>query len=119
MKALIVDDSKVMRTMIQKGLRQAEYVCEVVEAGDGIEALAKLDASIDVVLLDWKMPNMDGIEFIQKTRKSGNNVPIMMITTEGAEDRVAEAMKEGANGYIIKPFTAEKIKEKLKDILKG
>ncbi|MBU1862715.1 MAG: response regulator [Candidatus Omnitrophica bacterium] len=119
MKVLIVDDSKVMRGLIQRELKTAGYECDVIEAGDGIEALSKLDASIDIILLDWKMPNMDGIEFIQKARKSGSNIPILMISTEGADENAAKALSAGANGYIAKPFTAEKIKEKLKAILKG
>ncbi|MBU1862712.1 MAG: response regulator [Candidatus Omnitrophica bacterium] len=119
MKILIVDDSKVMRKMIQKGLRQAGYECEVVEAGDGVEALEKLDASITVVFVDVKMPVMDGIELVKEIRKRGNAVPILMITTESSQERIDEAKNAGANGYLIKPFTPAKIKKHLGEVVEN
>lgn len=115
---MIVDDSKVMRIMIQKGLRQAGYECDIVEASDGVEALSKLDSSVNIVLIDWNMPKMNGLDLVKAIRIKGNQVPLLMISTEGSGDRVEEALKEGANGYIIKPFTPEKIKEKFETIFR-
>ncbi|MBU1862717.1 MAG: response regulator [Candidatus Omnitrophica bacterium] len=117
MKALIADDSEVMRAVIQRELKVAGYPCEAVEASDGIEALAKLDVSIDIVFIDWNMPKKNGIEVIKEIRKNGNTVPIIMISMERTEEGINEALREGASGYIVKPFTAEKIKEKLMTIL--
>lgn len=113
-KVLIVDDSKVMRMVIKKGLMQAGLTCDVVEAGDGKEGLAQAIAeNPGLVLSDWNMPNMTGYEMLVEIRKVNATVPIIMITTEGAEDKISEAMSAGANGYICKPFTPDMLKEKL------
>lgn len=112
---LIVDDSSTMRKIISRSLRQAGLtVDEIYEAGDGIEGLNALKAnSVQLILSDINMPNMDGMEFIKQVRSSGNKVPIVMITTEGGEDVLKEAMKNGASDSIKKPFTPEQLKEKL------
>ena len=118
MKVLIVDDSKVMRMMVGKALQAAGLSPEIVEAGDGSEALPKVDESIELILSDWNMPNMNGLEFVKEVRKTNQTVPIIMITTEGSEDKITEAIQEGANGYVCKPFTPDKIKEQVQSILK-
>jgi two-component system, chemotaxis family, chemotaxis protein CheY len=116
---LIVDDSSTMRKIISRSLRQAGLNVEnVFEAGDGIEGLNALGANpVDLILSDINMPNMDGLEFVKQVRANGNNAPIVMITTEGGEDIIGEAMKSGANGSIRKPFTPDQLQEKLGGLL--
>jgi two-component system chemotaxis response regulator CheY len=98
-------------------LRQADVpLGSVFEAGDGIEALATLrKEKIGLVLSDINMPNMDGLEFLTKVKAEGTwkDLPIIMVSTEGSQNKVLEAVERGAAGYVRKPFTAEQIKEKL------
>lgn len=112
---LIVDDSSTMRKIISRSLRQAGLaVDDIYEAGDGIEGLSVLGSkSVHLVLSDINMPNMDGLEFIKQVRGSGNSVPIVMITTEGGEDIINEAISSGASASIKKPFTPDQLNEKL------
>lgn len=112
---LIVDDSSTMRKIISRSLRQAGLaVDDIYEAGDGIEGLSVLGSkSVDLILSDINMPNMDGLEFIKQVRGNGNNVPIVMITTEGGEDIINEALSSGASSSIKKPFTPDQLNEKL------
>ena len=116
MKILLVDDSATMRR-IQKTQLQGLGINDIVEAGDGEEALNTLHENmpVDVVLLDWNMPVMDGMTFLKKVRASDayKSVKIVMCTSESEKSKVVEAMKEGVNNYIIKPFTPEVLKEKL------
>ena len=116
---LIVDDSSTMRKIISRSLRQAGLtVDEIYEAADGIEGLNALKGStVHLILSDINMPNMDGMEFIKQVRAAGNSVPIVMITTEGGEDVLKEAVRNGANDSIKKPFTPEQLKEKLGGML--
>jgi two-component system chemotaxis response regulator CheY len=114
---LIVDDSAAIRKILQRVLRQADVpVGSVFEAGDGIEALATLKKEkIGLVLSDINMPNMDGLEFLTKVKEEAiwKDLPIIMISTEGSQTKVLEAVERGAAGYVRKPFTADQIKEKL------
>ncbi len=116
---LIVDDSSTMRKIISRSLRQAGLsVDNVFEAGDGIEGLNALGANqVDLILSDINMPNMDGLEFVKQVRAQGIKVPIMMITTEGGEDIIGEAINSGASGSIRKPFTPDQLQEKLGGLL--
>ncbi|RQW82737.1 MAG: response regulator [Geobacter sp.] len=116
---LIVDDSSTMRKIISRSLRQAGLaVDDIFEAGDGIEGLSVLgEKSVDLILSDINMPNMDGLEFIKQVRANGNNVPIVMITTEGGEDIIKEALESGASSSIKKPFTPDQLNEKLGGLL--
>jgi two-component system chemotaxis response regulator CheY len=115
LKALIVDDSGVMRKIVERSLRQAGLeLAEVWEASNGLEALAVLqEKTPDLILTDINMPNMDGLEFVKQLRgvDSAQGVPVVMITTEGSESRVVEALSCGARGYIRKPFTPEQVKQ--------
>lgn len=117
MDVLIVDDSAAIRKILQRVLRQAEVpLGEVYEAGDGVEALEMLkNKPVGLVLSDINMPNMDGLEFLSKVRAehAWDKVPIVMVSTEGTQAKVLEAVERGASGYVRKPFTAEQIKEKL------
>jgi len=119
---LIVDDSAAIRKILQRVLRQAEVpIDEVFEAGDGVEALATLKAksTVGLILSDINMPNMDGIQFLTQVRAIPEwaSVPIVMITTEGSQNKVMEAVQLGASGYVRKPFTADQIKEKLTGLM--
>ncbi len=116
---LIVDDSSTMRKIISRSLRQAGLaVDEIFEAGDGIEGLSVIAAkNVDLVLSDINMPNMDGLEFIKQVRANGKTVPIVMITTEGGEDILKEAIASGASDSIKKPFTPDQLGQKLGGLL--
>jgi two-component system chemotaxis response regulator CheY len=116
---LIVDDSSTMRKIVSRSLRQAGLVVdEIFEAGDGIEGLNALGANkVDLILSDINMPNMDGLEFIKQLRAKGYKAPVVMITTEGGEDIIREAIASGASGSIRKPFTPEQLQEKLGGLL--
>ena len=114
---LIVDDSAAIRKILQRVLRQAEIpLAAVYEASDGVEALEILKAQkVGLVLSDINMPNMDGIEFLTRVRAepAWEKLPFLMVSTEGSQAKVLEAVERGASGYVRKPFTAEQIKEKL------
>jgi two-component system, chemotaxis family, chemotaxis protein CheY len=122
-RALIVDDSSVMRKIVERSLTQAGIkLAEVFEAGNGAEALAVLqDNKVDLVLCDINMPVMDGLEFIKMlpSVENAKGVPVVMITTEGSEAHVVQALSSGARGYIRKPFTLEQIRERVLPILAG
>ncbi|MEZ6036290.1 MAG: response regulator [Planctomycetota bacterium] len=111
---LIVDDSATMRKIIMRGIRQAGIDnAEFKEAGDGVEGMAAVGGgTFDLILSDVNMPNMNGLDFVREVcSKVSNPPPIVMITTEGSEEVVSEAMSRGAKGYLKKPFTPEKIQE--------
>lgn len=118
---LIVDDSAAIRKILHRVLVQAEIpLGKVFEASDGMEALAKLKIEkVGLILSDINMPNMDGIEFLSKLKADDEfkSVPIVMVTTEGSQAKVMQALQLGAVGYVRKPFTAEQIKEKLAGII--
>jgi two-component system chemotaxis response regulator CheY len=112
MKVLLVDDSRTIRNLQKNVLAQIGYT-DVVEAGDGVEALVKIAAARpDVALIDWNMPNMDGITLVRKIRETDKTLPLIMCTTEAEKSRVIEAIKAGVNNYVVKPFTAETLAEK-------
>ena len=123
LKVLIVDDSSVMRKIVERSLRQAGLdLTEVLEASNGAEALAHVqNGSVDMILSDINMPVMDGLEFLRNLAKveSAKGVPVVMITTEGSEARVVEALSAGAKGYLRKPFTPEQVKERVAPLLGG
>jgi two-component system, chemotaxis family, chemotaxis protein CheY len=120
---LVVDDSAAIRKILQRVLRQTGMsIGAIHEAGDGRQALETLAAQkVDLVLSDINMPNMDGLQLLASLRASAQwrNIPVVMITTEGGELKVAEAVKLGASGYVRKPFTADQIKEKLSGFLEA
>lgn len=118
---LIVDDSAAIRKILQRVLRQADIpVRQFLEAGDGVEALALMQTqSVGLVLSDINMPNMDGLELLGriKANEAWKDIPVVMVTTEGSQAKVLEAVQLGAAGYVRKPFTAEQIKEKLSGLV--
>ncbi len=116
-KALVVDDSAVMRKVLVGALSRAD-ITEVSQAGDGQEAVEACNAEdFDLVLMDWNMPNMLGIDAVKNIRANGKTMPIIMVTTEAEKSRVIDALKAGANNYIIKPFEPATIVTKIQDVL--
>jgi two-component system chemotaxis response regulator CheY len=118
MRALIVDDSRAMRAIIAKILR--ELGAEIVEAGNGREGLERLAAggAVDVVLVDWNMPVMDGLSFVRevRARKEYDGVPLLMVTTESDAHHVTSALDAGANEYVMKPFDRVALLSKLEAV---
>lgn len=114
---LIVDDSSVMRKIVERALRQAGLpIANVFEASSGVEALEVVrQKQVDLILSDINMPQMDGLEFLRQLRDQNlaPDVPVVMITTESSEEHVREAIMAGAQGYIRKPFTAEQVKDRV------
>lgn len=115
MNALVVDDSRAIRMILAKTLRELGF--EVSEAVDGADALAKLDAGLEaeLLLVDWNMPTMSGIELIEalRTPPRSSTAKIVMVTTETEVPQVVRALTAGADEYVMKPFTAAAIQEKL------
>lgn len=118
---LIVDDSAAIRKILQRVLRQTDLpLGEIKEAGDGTEAVEILKGrSFGLILSDINMPQMDGLQLLARIKEMDHlrNVPVIMITTEGGQGKVMEAVQLGATGYVRKPFTADQIKEKLVGIV--
>ena len=118
---LVVDDSAAIRKILTRVLRQTGMAIQTIhEAGDGQEALDVMaQHRVDLVLSDINMPKMDGLQLLASLKASPQwqSIPVVMITTEGGETKVAEAVRLGAAGYVRKPFTADQIKEKLVGIL--
>jgi two-component system chemotaxis response regulator CheY len=115
-KALVVDDSRTIRTILGRILRELGY--EVCEAGNGKEALKVMEtekAQVNVVLADWNMPEMDGLELLKTLRKDPDlaALKVIMVTTETEIDHMVSALEAGANEYVMKPFTKAILKEKL------
>jgi len=115
---LIVDDSAIMRKMISRSLRQAGIeIAQTREAENGAEALDALkEGEVNLILCDWNMPVMDGPTFIKEARRT-YQTPIIMLTTEATDDKVATALELGANGHVSKPFTPEKLGERIMRVL--
>jgi two-component system chemotaxis response regulator CheY len=117
-RILTVDDMATMRKIIKSLLNQLGYT-NIDEAENGKEALVKLKQNkYDLVLLDWNMPEMDGITLLQEIRKDPQlkDIPVIMVTAEAKKENVLLAIQSGANNYIVKPFTAETLKEKLEKV---
>ncbi len=123
-KILVVDDSSVQRKMIIQIIRKAGFQNETMEAGDGLEAIGVLGENfqdIAVVLCDWNMPNMNGLEFVEGVAQvpAVAAVPVVMVTTEGTAEKIAQAKAANPNlqGYVVKPFTPDQLKEAIAPIL--
>jgi len=117
MKALVVDDSLTIRRIVIKALGLVG-ITEATEAGDGQAALnAMAQGSFDLILLDWNMPRMNGIDTLRALRQAGHQTPVIMVTTEAEKSRVIEAIKTGANEYLIKPFSPDQLAAKVKNFL--
>ena len=123
LRVLVIDDSSIMRKMIVRCLKLAGIeIGELVEAADGREALeAVRKHKLDLILSDINMPEMDGLQFLQglKLIQSAKGTPVVMITTEGTESRVVEALSAGAQAYIRKPFTSDEVKERIMPLVEN
>jgi two-component system chemotaxis response regulator CheY len=119
MRILVVDDFATMRKVIKNLLRQTGYQ-NVTEAEDGVVALEELRSQkIDFIISDWNMPNMTGIELLRAVRADSelSSLPFLMVTAESLKQNVVEAVKAGVSNYIVKPFTAEVLSEKIEKII--
>jgi two-component system, chemotaxis family, chemotaxis protein CheY len=117
-KFLVVDDFSTMRRIVRNLLKELGFA-NVQEAEDGVDALNKLRSEpFDFVVSDWNMPNMTGIELLRaiRTDDSLKHLPVLMVTAEAKKENIIEAAKAGASGYVVKPFTAATLDEKLKKI---
>lgn len=121
MKILIVDDMSTMRRILKNALRQLGYN-NIEEAEDGQVAFAKLGQwPVDLVVSDWNMPNMDGLELLKAVRADPTlrSLPVLMVTSQAEQKHVLEAIRAGASNYVVKPFTADTLKVKIDKIFAG
>ena len=116
MKLLVVDDSSTMRRIIKNTLARLGYK-DILEGADGVEGWNQINNNpdVDMLITDWNMPEMNGLELVKKVRADDRfiDLPIIMVTTEGGKGEVITALKAGVNNYIVKPFTPQILKEKL------
>ena len=120
MKVLVVDDFATMRRIIKNALKQIGFV-HILEAEDGVTALAVLkDNTVDLIISDWNMPNMNGLDLLKKVRgdKDTKGIPFVMVTAEAQKENVLQAVQAGVSNYLVKPFTAEAMKAKLTQTLR-
>jgi len=117
LKILVVDDSSTMRRIIINTLSRIGYT-NVVEADNGKTGLEKLaQGGVEMIITDWNMPEMDGLEFVGVVRTSDTKIPILMVTTNAAKEDIVSALQAGVNNYVVKPFTPETLKEKIESLL--
>ena len=119
MQFLVVDDFSTMRRIVRNLLKELGFL-NVDEAEDGVVALSKLTSEhFDFIVTDWNMPNMDGLTLLQQVRANPQlkHLPVLMITAEAKKENIVAAAQAGASGYIVKPFTAGTLSEKLNKIL--
>lgn len=117
---LVVDDSRIMRNIVKNIFTDLKIPCQYLEAGDGKTAFQLLETNkVDLVFLDWNMPEMDGMEFLKKTRAMPDykGLPVIMVTSEAAKYHVVAALKSGATDYIVKPINEKIFKEKVSSIV--
>ncbi len=113
LRVLVVDDSSVMRKIIIRSLN-AVGVTDIEEASDGVEAIGVFaGGNFNLVLTDWNMPNMSGLDVVKEIRATGSEIPVIMVTTEAERDRVIDAIQAGVTDYLTKPFEAESLRVKL------
>ncbi|EKK5377431.1 chemotaxis response regulator CheY [Morganella morganii] len=115
---LVVDDFSTMRRIVRNLLKELGYN-RIEEAEDGVDALEKIRAGqIDFVVADWNMPNMDGLELLKTIRADDalKHIPVMMVTAEAKKENIIAAAQAGASGYVVKPFTAAILEEKLNKV---
>lgn len=121
MRALVVDDSQSMRNIVKSGLSKMNLFDEIVEAENGVRALEKLEKEgpFDLVLLDWYMPEMEGYDCLLNIRRNEkwNDTKVMMVTTENQQENIIRAVMAGANEYLMKPFNADMLEEKVRMVL--
>jgi len=117
MRIMLIDDSKTMRNIQKSVLAQLGHT-DIEEACDGQDALSKVGAfKPDLLLVDWNMPNMDGLTFVKAFRQQDKTTPMIMVTTEAEKSRVIEAIKAGVNNYVVKPFTPDLLSQRINETL--
>jgi len=120
MKVLVVDDFATMRKIVRNILKQIGFE-DILEAEDGTAALRLIkNDQVGLVVTDWNMPNMSGLDLLREIRQNPQttNLPVLMVTAEGLKENVMEAVKAGVSNYVVKPFTAEVLQEKIENIFK-
>jgi two-component system chemotaxis response regulator CheY len=122
LRALVIDDSKLMRSMVMQSVRQTGLAdFEFTEAVDGADGLRKFNArTTDIVFVDWNMPNMSGIDFVRKVRRAGGprRVPIVMVTSERTMGKIEAALDQaGADAFVTKPFTIDGLKRSIEKLV--
>lgn len=118
MKVLVVDDFATMRRIVKNVLKQIGFT-QILEADDGTTALVVLkDNKIDLIISDWNMPQMSGLDLLKTVRKEDatREIPFVMVTAEAQKDNVLQAVQAGVSNYIVKPFTADAVREKLNQV---
>jgi two-component system, chemotaxis family, chemotaxis protein CheY len=119
-KVMVVDDSSVMRQIIKNNLKQLGFeLANLLDAADGEEALKKInEGKVDLVISDWNMPKMTGIDFLKAIRADGSlkELPFLMVTSEADKEKIMQAVQAGVNQYIVKPFNANQLDEKIREI---
>ena len=120
MKLIVADDSRLIRGIIEKTATAIGF--EVLQAANGKDALNHLEAGgkeINLVLLDWNMPMMNGIDVLKNMRADDRfkEIPVLMVSTESEDDKIKEAIDDGAHGYLTKPFNAEKLTDAIHQVL--
>jgi two-component system, chemotaxis family, chemotaxis protein CheY len=121
LKFLVVDDFSTMRRIVRNLLKELGFT-NVDEAEDGVAALAKLrSTNFDFVVSDWNMPNMTGLDLLKEIRSDANlkHLPVLMVTAEAKKENIVSAAQAGASGYVVKPFTAATLEEKLNKIFQA
>jgi two-component system, chemotaxis family, chemotaxis protein CheY len=117
MKIMLIDDSKTMRNIQKSVLAQLGHT-SIEEACDGQDALSKVGAfQPDLILVDWNMPNMDGLSFVKAYRQGNKVTPLIMVTTESEKSRVIDAIKAGVNNYVVKPFTPDLLSQRISETM--
>ena len=119
-KVLVVDDFATMRRIVKNILKQIGFT-NIIEADDGSTALAMLKKDkVDLIMSDWNMPKVTGLDLLKAVRsdESIKDIPFLMVTAEGQKDNIIQAVQAGVSNYIVKPFTADTVKEKLEQISK-
>jgi two-component system chemotaxis response regulator CheY len=119
-KVLVVDDFSTMRKLIRNVLKEIGFN-QIYEADNGVAALDILRSDkIGLVLTDWNMPTMTGLELLQRIRRepAGKDIPVLMVTAEGKKQNVVEAIKAGADNFVVKPFTSETVREKIEQVFR-
>ena len=117
---MVVDDSRIMRNIVKNTFAELRIPCQFIEAANGKDALQQLQNNpVNLVLLDWNMPELSGLDFLKKARAMElyKTLPIIMVTSESAKYNVIEALKSGATDYIVKPVNEKKFLEKISKII--
>lgn len=117
MRVLLIDDSKSMRA-IQRAALQALGPIEIIEASDGVDAISKVIAcKPQIILCDSDMPKMSGLEFVRALRQTDRTTPVVLISTKSDKASVVEAIQAGVTNYVVKPFTPDLLRQRVKDAL--